>query len=98
VATSNPTLRIELSPEFGKAIRRLSKSKRRPIGQVLNSIQDGFGKPHLHSGLGIRRLRGNYFECRAGFRLRLVFRAERGVLTFTAAGDHDEMRKLLKDL
>ena len=98
MATSKPTLRIELSPEFRNAIRKLTKSKRRQIGQVLNSIQDGFGKPHLHSGLGVRRLRGNYFECRAGLKLRLVFRGERGVLTFTAAGDHDEVRKLLKDL
>ena len=98
MATSKPTLRVELSPDFRKAIRALPKSQRRQIGQVLNSIQNGFGKPHLHSGLGIRRLRGNYFECRAGLRLRLVFRGERGVLTFTAAGDHDAIRKLLKGL
>jgi hypothetical protein len=31
-------------------------------------------------------------------RLRLVFLGERGVLTFIAAGDHDEIRKLLKGL
>jgi len=91
-------LRIELSPDFRKAIRTLPKSQRRHIGQVLNSIRDGFGQPHLHSGLGIRRLREDYFECRAGLRLRLVFRGERGALTFIAAGDHDEIRRLLKDL
>ena len=98
MATSKPTLRVELAWDFRKTIRALPKSQRREIGRVLNSIQDGFGRPHLHSGLGIRRLRGNYFECRVGLRLRLVFRGERGVLTFIAAGDHDKIRKLLKGL
>ena len=98
MATSKPILRIELSAEFRKAIRALSKGQRRHVGQVLNGIQAGFGQPHSHSGLGIRRLRKNYFECRAGLKLRLVFRGERGVLTFTAAGDHDEIHRLLKSL
>jgi hypothetical protein len=98
VATSKPTLRVELAWDLRKTIRSLPKSQRREIGRVLNSIQDGFGRPHLHSGLGIRRLRGDYFECHADLRLRLVFLGERGVLTFIAAGDHDEIRKLLKGL
>jgi hypothetical protein len=45
-----------------------------------------------------RRLRRNYFECRAGLKTRLIFRAERGVLHFVAAGDHDEIQKFLKTL
>ena len=44
-------------------------------------------QPHLHSGLGIRRLRRNYFECRVSLQIRLVFRADRGVLLFLTAGD-----------
>jgi hypothetical protein len=40
----------------------------------------------------------NYFECRAGPAIRLVFRAEKGCLIFFAAGDHAAIRKLLKAL
>lgn len=96
MATSKPTLRLELSPDFRKAVRAFAKPRRREIGRAIEAVRDGFGKPHIHGGIGIRRLRGDFFECRAGLRNRLVFRAERGVLTFIAAGDHDTIRQFLK--
>jgi hypothetical protein len=96
VATSKPTLRIELSPAFREAVRALSKRRRLEIGQAITAVRDGFGAPHLHSGLGIRRLRQTVFECRVGLKLRLAFESERGLLTFTAVGTHDDIRTLLK--
>jgi mRNA-degrading endonuclease YafQ of YafQ-DinJ toxin-antitoxin module len=97
VATSKRTLRIELAPELKAAIRRLPKRQRQHIGEVITAVRDGFGAPHLHSGLGIRRLRSGLFECRIGLKLRLVFDAEPGVLSFTDLGTHDEIRKLIRN-
>ena len=56
-----------------------------------------FGKPHVHSGLGIRKLVGNHFECRAGLQWRLVVRhaPDRYVAWFI--GSHDEIRRLMRD-
>lgn len=96
MAISKRTSRIELSPAFREAVRALPKPRRLEIGKVITAVRDGFGAPHLHSGLGIRRLRETLFECRAGLKLRLLFHSERGVLTFTGLGTHDEIRKLLK--
>jgi mRNA-degrading endonuclease YafQ of YafQ-DinJ toxin-antitoxin module len=96
VASSKRTLRVELTPELKAAIRRLSKKQRRQIGQVITAVRDGFGAPHLHSGLGLRRLRDSLFECRVGLKLRLVFDAEPGVLSFSDIGTHDQIRKLLR--
>jgi mRNA-degrading endonuclease YafQ of YafQ-DinJ toxin-antitoxin module len=91
-------LQIELSKAFRGAVRRFSKQRRREIARVIDAVRDGFGLAHLHSGLGIRRLRRNYFECRAGLDVRLIFRAERGVLHFITAGDHDHVRKFLRSV
>jgi len=91
-------LRIELSPQFRAAVRSLPKKRRSEIGRAITAVRDGFGAPHQHSGIGIRRLRGNIFECRAGLKLRLVFESERGRLSFTALGTHDEIRGSLKNL
>ncbi len=60
-------------------------------------MRDGFGAPYLHFGVGIRRLRGTLFECRVGLRLRLVFDAEPGVLSFSDLGTHDEIRKIVEN-
>ena len=91
-------MQIDLLESFRRDVRKLPKSRRREVGRAIEAVRDGFGKPHFHSGLGIRRLRRNYFECRASLDVRLVFRAARGVLTFFAAGDHDAIRKLVKGL
>jgi mRNA-degrading endonuclease YafQ of YafQ-DinJ toxin-antitoxin module len=78
------------------AIRRLPKRQRQQIGEIITAVRDGFGAPHLHSGLGVRRLRDSLFECRVGLKLRLVFDAEPGVLSFSNIGTHDEIRKLMR--
>lgn len=88
-------MQIDLSKPFRDGIRGFDKRRRREIARVIEAVRSGFGQPHLHSGLGIRRLRRNYFECRAGLKTRLIFRAERGVLHFVAAGDHDQIQKFL---
>ncbi len=90
-------MRVELTPELKAAIRCLSKRQRQQIGDVITAVPDGFGTPRLHSGLGLRRLRGSLFECRVGLKLRLVFDAEPGVLSFSDLGTHDEIRKILKN-
>jgi mRNA-degrading endonuclease RelE of RelBE toxin-antitoxin system len=89
-------LRIELTPELKAAIRRLPKRQRQQIGEIITAVRDGFGAPHLHSGLGVRRLHDSLFECRVGLKLRLVFDAEPGVLSFSNIGTHDEIRKLMR--
>lgn len=95
MATSKRILRIELAPELKAAIRRLPKST--PADHdVITAVRDGFGT-HLHSGIGIRRLRDSLFECRVGLKLRLVFNAEPGLLSFTDLAAHDEIRNLIKN-
>ena len=59
-------------------------------------VQAGFGQPHIHSGVSIRKLAPDIFECRTDLKTRLVFIAEKGVLTFDFAGDHDEVQNYLR--
>jgi len=87
-------VRIELSPRFRREVRRHRDLK--PIEAALRSVQDGFGQAHRHSGLGIRHLQRHWFECRVGLNTRLVFWAEKEVLTFHLAGNHDDVRRFLK--
>lgn len=90
------TLRVELTPELKVAIRHLSKRERKQVGSIITAVRDGLGNPHLHSGLGIRRLRSDMFECRVTLKLRLIFIAEAGVLSFIDLATHDEVRRLIK--
>ncbi len=68
------------------------------VAQAVALLSDAFGRPHLHSGLGIRRFRGNYFEFRAGREMRVVFVLEGSTANLKMVGDHDEVRRYFKNL
>ena len=85
---------VKLSKRFKKIVRDAGRE-----GEVivtLNRIKDGFGNPHSHSGLSIRKLGRDLYECRTGLAWRLVFEAHKGELVFDFAGDHDDVQNYLR--
>jgi mRNA-degrading endonuclease RelE of RelBE toxin-antitoxin system len=90
-------VRIDLHPRFQRRVKTLSAADRRLVAGCLRALRDGFGFPHLHSGLGVRRLRQDLFECRAGLHWRIIFLVERGVLTAYDLMTHDQVRTWLRN-
>jgi mRNA-degrading endonuclease RelE of RelBE toxin-antitoxin system len=89
-------VRIDVHPRLRKQVERLSASERKQIAAALRTLGKGFGNPHHHSGLGIRRLRKDLFECCAGLQWRIVFFAEKGTLTAYDVMTHDEIKAWLR--
>jgi hypothetical protein len=82
-----------------KTTRRFRKciaGRETEVLAILRQMQSGFGQPHLHTGLSIRKLAPDVFECRMDLKTRLVFTAEKGVLTFDFAGNHGEVQSYLR--
>lgn len=89
-------MRVDLHPKLQKRLEKFRAAERKQVSASLRALLDGFGQPHLHAGLGIRRLRKNLFECRAGLRWRIVFFAEKGLLTAYDVMTHDELKVWLR--
>ena len=85
---------IELSNRFKKIVREAGREQE--VSSTLKLVLEGFGNPHAHSGLVIRKLGRQLYECRTGLAWRLIFEAQKGVLTFDFAGDHDEVQNYLR--
>ena len=85
---------VELSKRFKKMVREASREEE--VSATIKLVLEGFGKPHIHAGLAIRKLGKSLYECRTGLAWRLFFEAHKGVLTFDFAGDHDEVRNYLR--
>jgi mRNA-degrading endonuclease YafQ of YafQ-DinJ toxin-antitoxin module len=85
---------VELSKRFKKIVREAQREEE--TSATLKLVLEGFGNPHAHSGLAIRKLSKNLYECRTGLAWRLIFEAHKGVLTFDFAGDHDEVQNYLR--
>lgn len=70
---------------------------REAVFAAMQQAAAAWGRPHLHSGRGIRRLTAGAFECRLDRDTRLLFLVESGKLIFDFAGSHDQVRSFLKN-
>lgn len=101
-ARSKSFFRVQLDDALLAELREWPKRDRKRVGDVIRNAQENFGKPHLHSGAGIRDLspsgkRLHVYECRVSRPLRIVFTLERpSLLYFHMIGTHDEVQRFLR--
>ncbi|MDD2763561.1 MAG: hypothetical protein PHE83_06260 [Opitutaceae bacterium] len=93
-----PPCAIEFFDRFAVDARALSPDRRRELDDALRRLSEAFGQPHLHSGLGIRRLKRDYFECRVGRDQRIAFKLKGRTLFMARIGSHDDVRRFIKGL
>jgi mRNA-degrading endonuclease YafQ of YafQ-DinJ toxin-antitoxin module len=92
-------MRVALAKGFQRDVRSLPESQRLAVFDALLALPRAVGDPHVHAGLGIRKLHGSgIWEARAGLGLRIVFALEPGLLTVVRVGSHDDIRRFLREL
>ena len=87
---------LSIDPAVLRRLRQLPKNEKVECLLALCDLVDGFGQPHVHSGLGIRKLANKLFECRGNRDLRFVFQDRGEELFVSFLGNHDETRALLR--
>ena len=86
-------MRLLATPRF---LQSIPTARRVDVLAVMKAAAVAYGQPHLHAGLGLRRIRP-FMECRCGLELRLVFQREGQDLVFHLCGTHDEVERFLKN-
>lgn len=79
-----------------RRLRELPKSERGECLLALCELDESFGRPPAHSGLGIRKLGNKLFECRGNLALRFIFQDRSTDLFVSFLGNHDEIKALLR--
>ena len=87
---------LSIDPAVMQRLQRLPKSERVECLLALCDLADTFGRPHAHSGLGIRKLGSSLFECRGNIALRFIFQDRPADLFVSFLGNHDEIKALLR--
>lgn len=76
-------MKLLATPRYLKSI---PSARRAEILAAMKAAGEAYGQPHLHAGVGLRRIRP-LMECRCGLNLRLVFsNARRTPWSSTCAG------------
>jgi hypothetical protein len=71
-------MKILTRPSYSRALKKLSASEITEINIAIGRLAEAMGKPHVDSGLSIRKLRPALFEIRAGLQIRVLFARESG--------------------
>ncbi len=87
---------LTIDPDVLRRLRELPKSEKLECLLALSELSASFGRPHAHSGLGIRKLGGKLFECRGSLALRFIFQDRPAELFVSFLGNHDEIKTLLR--
>ena len=87
---------LAIAPEVLKRLRGLAKDDKTECLLALCELADAFGRPHVHGGLGIRKLGERLFECRGTLALRFLFQDRPAELFVSFLGNHDEVKALLR--
>ena len=93
-----PPLEIDFSARFKAEARALSSERKQQMADAIARLREEFGRAHLHSALGIRRLHKSYFEFRVGRDTRVVFKLEGSRASLALIGNHDGVRRFIKSL
>ena len=88
-------MNIALTERFERDVRALPAERRAGVLECILSLLRAIGEPHLHAGLGVRKLHiSGIWETRIG----LVFALEKDAVTLVRAGTHDAIRRYLREL
>ena len=87
---------LSIDPGVLRRLRELPKTERVECLLALCELIESFGRPHAHSGLGIRKLGNKLFECRGSLALRFIFQDRPTDLFVSFLGNHDEVKTLLR--
>jgi mRNA-degrading endonuclease YafQ of YafQ-DinJ toxin-antitoxin module len=92
-------MQIVLTGRFQRDAAGLVDDQRTALFEAMLALPRAIGRPHLHQGLGIRKLHASgIWEARVGLGLRLVFALERERITLVRVGTHEEVRRFLREL
>jgi hypothetical protein len=79
-----------------RRLAELQPAEKQQCAVALLELCETFGRPHVHSGPGVRKLLPGIFECRGTIALRFVFRDTPEGVIVVFLGNHDEVQTLIR--
>lgn len=92
-------MRFEFKPSFDKSVKRFYGKEKDEIKEVAVQAIDILSQTRVtYKGIGLKRLADNFWEIRKGIKARILFKWEGDLIEFILAGDHDDIKRYLKNI
>ncbi len=92
-------MRFEFKSSFDRSIKSLPPTEKTAVKDAAVQLIDVLSKDRqIHQGLGLKRLRADFWEARQGIKTRILFRWTGDLVEFVLAGNHDDVKRFLKNV
>ena len=92
-------MRFEFKPSFDRSIKSLPSSEKADVKEAALQLIDVLSTDRqLYQGLGLKRLKRDFWEARKGIKARILFRWTGDLIEFVLAGNHDDVKRFLKGI
>lgn len=92
-------MNFEFKPSFERSIKSFPAQEKEEIKQTAIRLIDVLSRHwDVHKGMGLKRMRGHYWEARQGIKSRILFRWQGDLVEFVLAGNHDDIKRFLRNI
>lgn len=92
-------MRFEFKPSFDRSAKEFHAEEKQKIRQAaIQTIDILSHHKVIYKGIGLKRLRDNFWETRAGLKARILFRWRGDLVEFILAGDNDDVKRYLQNI
>ncbi|MFA4889827.1 MAG: hypothetical protein WC628_09685 [Candidatus Omnitrophota bacterium] len=92
-------MRFEFKPSFDRSVKSLHSEEKEEVKAAAMQTIDLLSQDRIiHKGIGLKRLKGDFWEIRKGLKVRIIFRWEGDLVEFILAGDHNDIKRYLKNI
>ena len=89
-------IRIDFGHRFLRSLRKIKPDLTAGAEQRLAQVAEEFGRPHVHGGIGLRKLGEKSYEARLDLHYRIIFIHREGRLEAFDIMTHEEIRQWLR--
>ncbi|MBU1261993.1 hypothetical protein KKG61_09295 [bacterium] len=89
-------MEYEQKPSFIESLKTLPQDRKEKVKEAIKKLVIFFETGEKSQGLGLKKIRKNFWEIRTNIKDRILFRVKNGVVEFIIVGKHDDIRRCLK--
>jgi hypothetical protein len=92
-------MRFEFKPSFDRSIKSFYGREKEEIKRAALQAIDILSQDRIiHKGVGLKRLKGDFWEIRKGLKARILFHWQGDLVEFILAGNHNDIKRFLKSI
>lgn len=88
---------LAVSSHFQKQLRKLPRQNQEKATEALKKLLESLSTGKMAAGLGFKKINGDKYEIRVDIRNRIVMKAESDTLVCHLIGNHETVKRYLRD-